>query len=198
MWLFLQFQASPSSTQASPISKASDPLNWYLWGSNQEVWIKHNIPPGDSNAWPAQVTVISTEFYELDLFHALANRIWLLLLPFLPFLALISDLLFFPFYLDRFLFYWSYTVSYRSIDQYNRLCWSLHFGWLLLKHPSPSPTWLSSGFSLGEFTHPFLPLSLVETVPTSLSRSGPEWLKAITLLFPPWARWLVPKWGLQQ
>ena len=155
MWLFLLFQASPSSTQASPISKASDPLNWYLWGWNQDVWIKHNIPPGDSNAWPAQVTVISTEFYELDLFHALANRIWLLLLPFLTFLAVIFDLLFFPFYLDRFLFCWSYTISYRSTDEHNRLRPPLllipalvSFGCLLLKHPSPSPTnilWLLFG-----------------------------------------------------
>ena len=30
MWLFPLFQASPSPTEASPISKASDPLNWYL------------------------------------------------------------------------------------------------------------------------------------------------------------------------
>ena len=121
MWLFPLFQASPSPTEASPISKASDPLNWYLWGWNQDVWIKHNIPPGDSNAWPAQVTVISTEFYELDLFHALANRIWLLLLPFLTFLAVISDLLFVPFYLNRLLFCWSCAIPCRSIGQYTRL-----------------------------------------------------------------------------
>ena len=146
----------------------------------------------------------------MNLFCALANRIWLLLLPSVTFLAVISDLLFVPLYLNRLLFCWPYAIPCRSIDQYTRL------RPLPLVGPCTGRFWLPASQASISFSHPCPLASLWGNSPTpsclwvwlklfpllflevDMNGFGPEWLKGIGFLFPPWARWLVPKWGLQQ